>query len=110
MCHPLLLVTEQAAPRLLPLCRMTLKAVYEPPAAVQKGAHVKSMEEYRELYDRSLNDPEVSGDGWQRRGFAGLGLQWTPPPAADEEQRRLPNPARLVPTSFPSAGLLGRAG
>lgn len=38
---------------------MTLKAVYDPPAHVVKGAHVSSMEQYKEMYDRSLKDPEV---------------------------------------------------
>jgi acetyl-CoA synthetase len=34
------------------------KLVYEPSDAVKMKATIKSMEEYRELYQRSLNDPE----------------------------------------------------
>ncbi|MDE0830874.1 MAG: AMP-binding protein, partial [Vicinamibacterales bacterium] len=32
--------------------------VYNPPAAFAGGAHVKSLDEYRALYDRSVADPE----------------------------------------------------
>ena len=32
--------------------------VYNPPAAFAEGAHVKSLDEYRALYDRSVTDPE----------------------------------------------------
>ena len=31
---------------------------FPPPAAVSERAHVKSLEQYQELYDRSINDPE----------------------------------------------------
>ena len=34
--------------------------VHQPPAALQKDAHVKSLDEYRTLYDRSIKDPAVS--------------------------------------------------
>lgn len=33
--------------------------VHQPPAHVQKGAHVSSMDAYKAMYDRSLKDPEV---------------------------------------------------
>ncbi|MCP4196674.1 MAG: acetate--CoA ligase [Proteobacteria bacterium] len=32
--------------------------LYEPSAAFREKAHIKSMEQYKEMYDRSLNDPE----------------------------------------------------
>jgi acetyl-CoA synthetase len=32
--------------------------LYEPSADFREKAHVKSMEQYKEMYDRSLNDPE----------------------------------------------------
>jgi len=31
---------------------------FPPPADLQAGAHISSMEQYQELYDRSVNDPE----------------------------------------------------
>ncbi len=31
---------------------------FQPPADLQKEAYIKSMEEYQELYDRSINDPD----------------------------------------------------
>ena len=31
--------------------------VYNPPAAFAASAHVKSLDEYRALYDRSVSDP-----------------------------------------------------
>ena len=34
--------------------------VHNPPAHVQKDAHIKSMDEYRAMYERSINDPAVS--------------------------------------------------
>lgn len=34
--------------------------VHQPPAAVQKTAHVKSLDEYRTLYEKSIKDPAVS--------------------------------------------------
>jgi len=37
---------------------MTEKRTFPPPAALRKEAHVKSMEEYQRLYDRSVNDPD----------------------------------------------------
>ena len=35
---------------------MSETRTFPPPVALQKGAHVKSMEEYQALYDRSVND------------------------------------------------------
>eukprot|EP00164_Ancoracysta_twista_P008614 GFYU01012510.1.p1 GENE.GFYU01012510.1~~GFYU01012510.1.p1 ORF type:complete len:654 (+),score=236.46 GFYU01012510.1:64-2025(+) len=35
-----------------------LKSVYQPDPAVSQRAHVKSMDEYKKMYDRSINDPE----------------------------------------------------
>ena len=32
--------------------------VYPPTAEASANAHVSSLEQYRELYDRSINDPE----------------------------------------------------
>ena len=32
--------------------------VFEPPEELKRKAHIKSMEEYREIYQRSLQDPE----------------------------------------------------
>jgi acetyl-CoA synthetase len=37
---------------------MTENRVFPPPAELQANAHVKSMEEYQALYDRSVNDPD----------------------------------------------------
>ncbi len=37
---------------------MTENRTFPPPAALQKEAHVKSLEEYQKLYDRSVNDPD----------------------------------------------------
>ncbi|MFP6902252.1 MAG: AMP-binding protein, partial [Verrucomicrobiia bacterium] len=33
-------------------------SIFPPTAAASEGAHVSSLEQYRELYDRSINDPE----------------------------------------------------
>ena len=32
--------------------------VYPPAASASANAHVSSLEQYRELYDRSINDPD----------------------------------------------------
>jgi acetyl-CoA synthetase len=32
--------------------------IFEPPASVTERAHIKSMDQYREMYERSINDPE----------------------------------------------------
>ena len=32
--------------------------VFPPPAAASQDAHISSLDQYRELYDRSINDPE----------------------------------------------------
>jgi len=32
--------------------------VFQPPKDTQKGAHCSSMEQYRQLYERSVQDPE----------------------------------------------------
>ncbi|MBD3243513.1 MAG: acetate--CoA ligase [Chitinivibrionales bacterium] len=37
---------------------MSEKRKFPPPASLQKEAHVKSMEEYQAMYDRSINDPD----------------------------------------------------
>lgn len=34
---------------------------YDPPKDLQAQAHVKSLDEYKRMYDQSLKDPEV---GW----------------------------------------------
>lgn len=66
--------------------------VYAPPDRVQKGAAVSSMEQYREMYGRSLQDPEVGRAHWR----------W--------ESRRHPPPHPLDPFNppvFPSQGFWG---
>lgn len=47
-------------------CRMTLQSVYSPPAHVAKGALVSSMDQYKEMYERSLKDPDVRPAGPSR--------------------------------------------
>ncbi len=37
---------------------MSEKRTFPPPGDLQAGAHIKSMDEYQALYDRSVNDPE----------------------------------------------------
>jgi acetyl-CoA synthetase len=37
---------------------MAENRIFPPPADVSKGAYIKSLDEYRELYERSVNDPE----------------------------------------------------
>jgi acetyl-CoA synthetase len=59
------------------------KRVFPPPEAFSRAAHVKSLEEYRRLYDRSVKDPEgfwaeqaqalVWSRTWDRV------LEWNPP-------------------------------
>jgi hypothetical protein len=34
--------------------------VHQPPASVAKAAHVKSLDEYRSMYEQSIKDPAVS--------------------------------------------------
>jgi acetyl-CoA synthetase len=57
--------------------------VFPPPPAFQKAAHIKSLEEYRKLYDRSLQDPEgfwaeqAETLHWSRRWSKVL--DWQPP-------------------------------
>lgn len=41
-------------------------AVYQPLPELQKNAYVKSLEEYKKLYEQSLNDPEVRSRGMTR--------------------------------------------
>ena len=36
----------------------TAGRTFPPPAALQKDAHISSMEQYQEMYDRSINDPD----------------------------------------------------
>lgn len=45
--------------------------VYQPPASLQKTAHVKSLDEYKALYRQSLDEPEVriGGSGMTHIGF-----------------------------------------
>eukprot|EP00887_Chlorella_sp_A99_P006499 scaffold3.g6499.t1 len=38
---------------------MSLQPLYQPPAAVQKGAWVNSMDSYKALYEKSLKDPDA---------------------------------------------------
>ena len=35
-----------------------MEGLYNPPNVLQKEAHVKSMDQYREMYKRSIEDPE----------------------------------------------------
>jgi acetyl-CoA synthetase len=37
---------------------MDEKRVFDPPQEIRQEAYIKSMEEYREIYQRSINDPE----------------------------------------------------
>lgn len=37
---------------------MTKSDVHQPPSHIQKSAHVQSLDQYRALYERSINDPE----------------------------------------------------
>jgi len=36
-----------------------MSEIYNPPPAASRGAWIKSMAQYREMYDRSINDPEA---------------------------------------------------
>ncbi|MCS7082661.1 MAG: acetate--CoA ligase [Bacteroidetes bacterium] len=59
--------------------------IFYPPRAFQEQAHIRSLEEYRALYERSLSDPEAfwaevaSGFHWFRRWDRVL--LWDPPRA-----------------------------
>ena len=37
---------------------MAEKRVFDPPEELSKQAYIKSMAEYREIYERSVDDPE----------------------------------------------------
>lgn len=69
---------------------------YPPPERVQNGAAVASMEQYREMYESSMRDPEVRGlpERWKTKGHS-----WQ-----DEGPRNRPKPA-----TWSCAGLLGQA-
>ena len=45
--------------------------VAQPPARVQEQAYVKSMDEYRAMYEQSLKDPEARERGGEERGGGG---------------------------------------
>jgi acetyl-CoA synthetase len=57
--------------------------VFEPPSAFQERAHLKSLAEYRRLYERSVSDPEgfwaeqAEGLAWEKKWDRVL--EWTPP-------------------------------
>jgi acetyl-CoA synthetase len=57
--------------------------VFDPPAAFQERAHIKSLAEYRRLYERSVSDPEgfwaeqAEALTWERKWERVL--DWTPP-------------------------------
>ena len=59
------------------------KRVFPPPEAFSGAAHIKSLEEYRRLYDRSVKDPEgfwaehAQGLVWSRKWDRVL--EWDPP-------------------------------
>ena len=59
------------------------KRVFQPPEGFSRAAHVKSLEEYRRLYDRSVNDPEgfwaeqAQALVWSRKWDRVL--DWSPP-------------------------------
>ena len=38
---------------------MAENRVFPPPASISKGAYIKSLDEYREIYERSVHDPEA---------------------------------------------------
>ena len=44
---------------------LTEARVFPPPAEFAKSAHIKSMEEYRRLYEEARRDPEGY---WAKRG------------------------------------------
>lgn len=45
----------------LPAEHTMASAVHQPPEHVVKGAHVDSLAKYKDMYARSLSDPEVRG-------------------------------------------------
>jgi hypothetical protein len=45
-----------------------MASVYQPPEHVAKGAHVDSLAKYKDMYARSLKDPEVNEQGVGRVG------------------------------------------
>ena len=57
--------------------------VFEPPSAFRERAHLKSLAEYRRLYDRSVSDPEgfwaeqAEALAWEKKWDRVL--EWTPP-------------------------------
>jgi acetyl-CoA synthetase len=59
------------------------KRVFPPPEAFSRAAHVKSLEEYRRLYERSVKDPEgfwaeqAQALAWSRKWDRVL--EWNPP-------------------------------
>ena len=59
------------------------KRVFPPPEGFSRAAHVKSLEEYRRLYDQSVKDPEgfwaeqAQALAWSRRWDRVL--EWSPP-------------------------------
>ena len=57
------------------------QAVYEPLDQVRQGAHVDSLEKYKEMHEQSLKDPEVRWVLWgPPQGRAdGLSLDESPP-------------------------------
>lgn len=73
--------------------------VYPPPERVQKGAAVTSMEQYREMYERSLRDPEVGRERWSQESSRH--------PSLGQPPLEPPKPAHFRP--LPVAGLLERA-
>ena len=58
--------------------KSTATEVFQPPADIQKNAHVSSMDQYREMYKRSVEDPA---------GFWGdmtKEFYWKTPPTSDK--------------------------
>lgn len=49
---------------------MATATVYQPPEHVVKGAHVDSLEKYKDMYAQSLKDPEASGSSGPAAGGA----------------------------------------
>lgn len=47
---------------------------HQPPAELQKAAHVKSLDQYRSMYERSVKDPEVSHQTASQDGHTAFGL------------------------------------
>lgn len=51
----------------LPAEHTMAATVHQPPEHVVKGAHVDSLAKYKDMYARSLSDPEVRGAAGPRR-------------------------------------------